>query len=78
MINVAASSAAEALAHIEAGGVAFVRTHLRLTILDRKVLRRFQKADAWLLKDDGEGIRLRAGNGSDYLFAGQLRLVKEG
>ena len=68
----------EALAYIANGGRRVVRTALRVMILDRKVLRRFEKAGAWLLKADGEGYRVRNGTGSVYLLPGQLEFVIEG
>jgi hypothetical protein len=33
----------------------------------------FEKAGAWLLKEDGDGYRMASGRSSVYLFAGQLR-----
>jgi len=70
-----AANAAEALAHVKAGGRAIVRTYLRVTVIDRKCLLRFEAAKEWLLKDDGAGIRLRSGRGSVYLLPGQLELI---
>lgn len=75
---VPANSSNEALAYIAKGGRLVVRTALTVMVIDRKVLRRFEKAGAWLLKEDGEGYRVRSGKGSVYLFPGQLEFVIEG
>jgi hypothetical protein len=75
MTKTPARNAAEALEHIRAGGRAIVSTRVRLTIIDRKALAAFERMGEWLLKDEGEGIRLRSGKGSVYLFAGQLQLI---
>lgn len=69
-----ATSAAHALSHIRNGGRAYVATALRIMVIDRHCLNRFEKAGHWLLKDDGNGIRMRSGKGSVYLFPGQLML----
>lgn len=75
----AAKDANDALNVIFNGGRAFVSTQTRLTIIDRKTVDRFAKANEWILKDDadGKGIRLRRGRGSVYLFAGQLRVTMD-
>lgn len=72
-----AQNAAEALAHVAAGGRACVRTYSRVTLITPKVLKSFEAAGEWLLKDDGNGIRLRSGRGSVYLLPGQLELIVE-
>jgi len=64
-----------AIAHVRNGGRLLVPSYARATIIDRKTLERFEKAGYWLLKEDGEGYRLRQGKGSVYLFAGQLQYV---
>ncbi len=74
--NRPAKDAADAIAHIKAGGRAFVPAHGRVTVIDAKALARFERAGEWLLKDDGPGMRIRRGRGSDYLFAGGLRLCE--
>lgn len=61
-----------ALAHIEAGGRLVVPTATRVTWIDRKTVDRFAKVGAWLLKEEGDGYRLRSGKGSVYLLPGQL------
>jgi len=69
-----AINAADALSAIAAGKRAFVSTHAKVTIIDAKTVARFEKAGAWLLKDEAPGIRLRSGKGSVYLFANQFRI----
>ena len=61
-----------ALAHLREGGELLVPTHTRTTLIDRKTLLRFEKAGEWLLKEEGDGYRLRSGRKSVYLFPGQL------
>ena len=70
-----ALDAADALAHIRAGGTAFLPGNEGTTFLTPHVLARFDKAEARLLWDDGQGIRLARGRGSVYLFANQLILA---
>ncbi|MFY9294867.1 MAG: hypothetical protein WAP03_29915 [Methylorubrum rhodinum] len=67
----------DALGHIAKGGRLVVRTAWRATVLDRKVLRRFEQAGAWLIREDGDGYRLRNGKGSVHLLPGQLEYVIE-
>ncbi len=50
---------------------------MKITVIDRRVLRRFERAGAWLLKEEGEGYRLRQGQGSVYLLPGLLEYVFE-
>jgi hypothetical protein len=64
----------EALENVRKGGRLMVATYARVTIVDSKVLAKFEKAGAWLLKADGDGYRLRSGKGSVYLFPGQLQI----
>jgi uncharacterized protein YqjF (DUF2071 family) len=67
--------AAQALDYVRQGGRLVVATPLRVTLIDRKALKRFEKAGAWLLREEGEGYRLRNGKGSVYLLPGQLAYV---
>jgi len=62
-----------ALDGVRKGGRLIVPTYARCTVIDRKVLARFERAGEWLLREDGDGYRLRSGRGSVYLFPGQLR-----
>jgi len=66
-----------ALDFLKKGGRLCVRTHTRMTLIDYKVLARFERAGAWLLKEEGEGYRLRSGKGSVYLLPGQLEFIRE-
>ncbi len=72
---VAPKSLEMAMAHVAAGGRLVVSTMTRVTVIDRKVVNRFAKAGAWLLKEDGDGYRMRNGKGSVYLFPGQLKFA---
>ncbi len=62
-----------ALAHIEEGGRLIVPTYTRTTVIDQKTVTRFAKAGTWLLKEEGDGYRLRSGKGSVYVLPGQLK-----
>ena len=67
-------NAQEILKKVHEGMIAYIPTHTRCTKIDRKCVERFEKANAWLLKDEGDGYRLRAGKSSVYLFPGQIIL----
>lgn len=67
-------AASQILAHVRAGGTAMVATALRVTVIDSRAVAKFEKAGAWLLREEGEGYRLRNGRGSVYLFPGQLQI----
>ena len=73
--SVPSKSLDKALAHVRAGGRLVVPTYTRCTVIDAKVLARFEKAAEWLLKEDGDGYRMRQGRGSVYLFSGQLQFA---
>jgi hypothetical protein len=67
----------KAIAHVRAGGRLYIATATRITIIDKKALARFEAVNEWLLKEDGNGYRIRRGGrgkGSDYLFPGQLMM----
>ena len=66
-------SLAAALDYVAKGGQLIVPTYTRCTVIDQKVVANFAKANEWLLKEEGDGYRLRQGRGSVYLFAGQLK-----
>lgn len=71
----AAKNAAEAIAHVKAGGIAFVSTVTRTTQIDRKTLEKFERAGYTLLEDSRQGgIYMMRGRGRVYLFPGQLKL----
>jgi hypothetical protein len=61
-----------ALDWLAQGGRLIVRTSLRVTIIDQKALNKFKAAGLELLREEGDGYRLRMGKGSVYLFPGQL------
>lgn len=63
----------QAIAHVRKGGTLVVPSYTRTIIVDAKTLANFERAGQWLLKEDGDGYRLRSGKGSVYLFAGQLK-----
>ena len=62
----------DALDHLRRGGRLGVITAWRATIIARKNLEQFEAASAWLLREEGDGYRLRSGRGSIYLLPGQL------
>lgn len=68
-------SADAALGHVRNGGRLFVPSYTRCIIIDHRCLARFEKAGAWLLREEGDGYRLRQGKGSVYLFPGQLKMI---
>jgi hypothetical protein len=72
----AAQNAADAIAHVKAGGIAFVATVVRTTQIDGKTLAKFERAGYTLLKDHSDGgIVMLNGRRSVYLFPGQLKLA---
>jgi hypothetical protein len=62
-----------ALEHVREGGELLVPTYTHCTVIDQGVLRRFERAGQWLLKEEGDGYRLRSGRKSVYLLPGQLK-----
>jgi hypothetical protein len=64
-----------ALDYIRNGGRLVVPTYTRITVLDRKCLARWDRAGEWLLKEDGDGYRMRTGRSSVYLLPGQLKFA---
>jgi hypothetical protein len=71
-----AKNAADAIAHVKAGGVAFVATVLRTTQINKKTLEKFERAGYTLLKDHSDGgIVMMNGRRSVYLLPGQLKLA---
>jgi len=66
-----------ALEHVRKGGRLCVRTYTRVIPIDQKTLDRFERAGAWLLKESGDGYRLRQGNSSVFVMPGQLEAVDE-
>ena len=62
-----------ALGHVRAGGTLLVPTYTRCTVIDQRALGRFERAGEWLLKEEGDGYRMRSGRKSVYLLPGQLK-----
>jgi hypothetical protein len=63
----------EALAHVRNGGRLYVATYTRTTIIDKKVLTRFERAGQPVLKEEDKGYRMYSGKSSVYLMPGQLK-----
>jgi len=76
-VPVPARALDRALSFVKSGGRLCVRTAVRVTIIDSKVLARFERANAWLIKEEGSSYRLRRGNGSVFLLPGQLEAINE-
>ena len=66
-----------ALDHVRKGGRLCVRTCTRVIPIDQKTLVRFERVGAWLLKESGDGYRLRQGNSSVFVLPGQLEAIEE-
>ncbi|KKM16114.1 hypothetical protein LCGC14_1689060 [marine sediment metagenome] len=62
-----------ALAHVAAGGTLIIPTYTHCTVIDQRVIDRFAKVGAWLLREDGDGYRIRRGKHSDYVVPGLLK-----
>lgn len=75
LVTVPPKSLEKALAHLRAGGELYVPTYTRCTVLTKKTLEAWEKAGLWLLKEEGEGYRMRIGRAgkSVYLMPGQLK-----
>ena len=73
------NSLLEAVAAVKSGSATLqVRTMARITVIDAKCLAKWENVSgAPLLREAGEGYRMRRGKQSVYLFPGQLLLVKE-
>ncbi len=64
-----------ALAHVAGGGQLIIPTYTQCTIITQKVVDRFDRAGQWLLREDGDGYRIRRGKHSDYVVPGQLKFA---
>jgi hypothetical protein len=64
-----------ALAYVQDGGRLAIPTAYRITIIEQKHVDSFTKAGTWLLKEDGDGYRLKMGKGSVYILPGQLQFA---
>lgn len=65
-----------ALAHVAAGGVLAVPSYSRWIIIDTKAVKRFERSGSWLIKEDGNGYRIRQGKGSVFILPGQLKFTR--
>lgn len=75
MIAAPAKSLGVILSHVRNGGKLGVYTYTGATEIDARCLARFEAAGEWLIREDGDGYRIRRGRHSDYLFPGQLKMV---
>lgn len=75
LVTVPPKSLAKALAHLRAGGELYVPTHTHCYKLTKKALEGFEAAGMWLLKEEGEGYRMKVGRSgkSVYVLPGQLK-----
>lgn len=69
-------SLAAALAHVRAGGRLVIPTMTRVTIIDARVLAKWEKAGLVLLRESGDGYRMASGKSSVYLMPGQLHFAE--
>ena len=72
--SVPPKSLALALEHVRNGGRLYVATAVRVTVIDAKTLANFERLGLWLLKESGDGYRMRTGRTSVYLLPGQLKM----
>ncbi len=77
MQSVGPKSLAEIFRYLEAGGTVYIATYARTTVITQKTVDKFFAAGEWLLKEEGNGYRLRNGKSSVYLFPGQLKYGDE-
>ena len=73
--SVPPKSLGTALAHVKAGGRLIIPTYTHCTVIDQRAVDRFARADVWLLREEGDGYRIKRGKGSDYIFPGQLKFA---
>ena len=59
--------------HIESGKSVYIATYVRITVINKKTLEKFRKANCWLLKEEDNGYRLHMGKSSIYILPGQLK-----
>ena len=62
----------KALEHVRNGGRLAIPTYTHCTIIDANTLAKWEAAGEWLLKEDGQGYRIRRGKNSDYIGQGGL------
>ncbi len=73
--SVPPKSLSAALEHVKDGGTLIIPTYTHCTVIDQRVVDRFAKSGAWLLREDGDGYRIRRGKGSDYVVPGLLKFA---
>jgi len=67
-------SLTQALAHVRNGGRLLIPTYTRCTVIDAKCLARWEAAGCKdLLREEGNGYRMRTGRSSVFILPGQLR-----
>ena len=71
-VAVAPKALDKSLAFVRAGGRLLIESVTRPIYIDAKILGRWERAGEWLLREDGDGYRLRNGRGSVYVFSTQL------
>lgn len=52
--------------------VLYIPTAYRLTVINSKCIKKYEKANVELIKIDGTGFRMQTGKQSVFLFPGQL------
>ena len=62
-----------ALEHVKSGGTLIIPTYTHCTVINQRVVDRFAKSGAWLLREDGDGYRIKRGKSSDYVVPGLLK-----
>lgn len=65
-----------AIEHVAKGGRLVVPTYTRVTVIDARTVAAFEKAGTPVLREEGDGYRMRSGRSSVYLFPGQLRFAE--
>lgn len=62
-----------ALAHVRNGGELVIPTYTQTILITARTLARWEAAGQWLLREEGDGYRMRSGRRSVYLLPGQLK-----
>lgn len=62
-----------ALNYVRNGGTLIIPTYTTCMYINAKTLARWEKVGLQLLREDGDGYRMRQGKGSVYLLPGQLK-----
>jgi hypothetical protein len=75
MVPVPPRSLELALSHLRGGGRLLVPTYTRCTLIEAKHVAAWDRAGKPLLREEGDGYRMRIGKGSVYLLPGLLKFV---